>query len=72
MEELIKKIDYKMLSGQKRLLSKIQENPLLTQTEKDAIEGILCLVDAIQDKVVELDILPESDVFPYLNQDENE
>lgn len=61
-----------MLAGQKRLLSKIQENPLLTQTEKDAIEGILCLVDAIQDKVVELDILPESDVFPYLNQDENE
>lgn len=61
-----------MLAGQKRLLCKIQENPLLTQTEKDAIEGVLCLVDAIQDKVVELGILPESDVFPYLNQDENE
>ena len=72
MEELLKNIDFKMLSGQKRSLCLTQENPLLSQTEKDAIEGVLCLVDAIQDKVVELGILPESDVFPYLNQDENE
>lgn len=72
MEELLKNIDYRMLKGQKGYLAGILENPLLSQNEKDAIEGVLNLLDSIQDKVVELGILPEEEVFPYLNQEENE
>jgi hypothetical protein len=70
MEDFVKNIDYRMLTGQKRSLCKIQENPLLSQNEKDAIEGVLNLIDALQDKVVEKEILPESEVFPYLGQED--
>lgn len=72
MENLLKNIDYKMLYNQKQVLVNTQKNPLLTQNERDALEGVLNLIDSIQDKVVELDILPEEEVFPYLNQEENE
>lgn len=72
MEDLLKNIDYKMLYNQKQVLVNTQKNPLLTQNERDALEGVLNLIDSIQDKVVELDILPEEEVFPYLNQEENE
>ena len=72
MEDFVKNIDYRMLTGQKRSLAKMQENPLLSQNEKDTIEGVLNLIDALQDKVVEKKILTEGEVFPYLNTDENE
>ena len=72
MEDFVKNIDYRMLTGQKRSLVKIQENPLLSQNEKDTIEGVLNLLDALQDKVVENKILPEAEVFPYLNTEDEE
>jgi predicted ATPase len=72
MEDLIKNIDYRMLTSQKQTLLKLQENPVLSQREKDVIEGIINLIDTLQDKAVDSKILTEAEVFPYLNTEENE
>lgn len=72
MEELLRNIDYRMLAGQKLSLDNVLKNPLLSQTEKDSLNGILNLIDSIQDKVVEKGILTEEEVFPYLKLEENE
>lgn len=66
--EVLKATDYRMLSKQKVTIVRLSENPLLTQQERDDLEGILNWMDAIQDAVVGENILPEEEVFPNLEK----
>lgn len=68
MPQFLKKIDFKDLKAQKSRLIMIQakmENPKakFTQKDIDALEGLLNLVDAIQDIAVDEYGFPERTVF---------
>jgi hypothetical protein len=64
----VKNIDLSRLSQQKAMLLTIQES--LTGEQYDAIDGILCIIDAIQDYAVDVLCLPEGDVFCDMCSDE--
>lgn len=68
MAQYLGSIDFKMLKGQKTTLINIQsklEKPKakFTQKEIDALEGIICLIDSIQDVAVDEYGHPERTVF---------
>ncbi len=71
--EIIKKFaantDFFQLTGQKRTLIKLSENPLLSIREKDDIEGLLNFIDAFQDMLVDEVGIDEGEVYPYLEKD---
>ncbi len=57
----VKNVDLSLLAQQKAELLVIHES--LTGGQRDATEGILCLIDAMQDYAVDELCLPERDVF---------
>jgi len=67
--EIIKKIDWTDLRTQKTLLLETINNKAVSPMHKEALEGILALLDALQDYAVdEMDIDPMH-VFDYEQED---
>jgi len=60
--EFLLKMDWTMLNEQKQLLI-LANDSIVNQEQKDAIEGILCLIDAIQDYAVDDLGVPEVSIF---------
>ena len=59
------RIDFRALSEQKIALIQIMNGPCVDDAQESAIEGLLNLVEAIQDQAIE-DGVDETEVFPYL------
>jgi hypothetical protein len=73
---LIKKVDLKMLREQKQIIIDLQyrDNPdgiqILKANEFKALEGIISLIDHIQDEAVEQLGLDENEVFDLKKEEE--
>ena len=73
---LIKKVDLKMLREQKQIIIDLQyrDNPdgiqILKANEFKALEGIISLIDHIQDEAVEQLGLDENEVFDLEKNEE--
>jgi len=73
---LIKKVDLKMLREQKQIIIDLQyrDNPdgiqILKANEFKALEGIISLIDHIQDEAVEQLGLDENKVFDLEKEEE--
>lgn len=67
--EFIRKIDWSMLRTQKGLLLEVQDGKIYTRDHNDAIEGILALIDALQDYAVEALDLNANDVYDFEVED---
>jgi len=66
----IKEIDFPLLKKQKGLLAVLRDAPRPpTDEERDAINGILNLIDDIQDYAVDHCGLDEDEVFSYRLKD---
>lgn len=64
--EFIKKIDWSELRNQKRLLLETINNDSVSPEHKEALEGILALIDATQDYAVdEAKIVNADDVYDF-------
>jgi len=66
----IEKIDWSELRNQKRLLI-LANDKLVDQEQKDAIEGILNLIDAVQDYAVDEMGMNSNDIYDF-EQEDNE
>ena len=64
-----KKIDWKQLREQKKHLLEIIEYGGLIKERKDALQGILNLIDAIQDHAVDKLGFPEATIFNLENDE---
>ena len=74
MGQFINKMDFKLLKQQKTTLIKIQAklekpNPKFTQKEWDTLEGIINLVDSIQDIAVDEYGVSQRKVFRLSRKD---
>jgi len=73
---LIKKVDLKILREQKQIIIDLQyrDNPdgiqILKANEFKALEGIISLIDHIQDEAVEQLGLDENEVFDLKKEEE--
>jgi len=59
----VEKIDWLELRNQKRLLLETINNDAVSPEHKEALEGILSLIDAVQDYAVDEMGMSEEDVF---------
>ena len=59
-------IDFRQLSEQKIALIQMMNSPGVDEAQEAAIEGLLLLVEAIQDHAIEHDGIDEAEVFPFL------
>ena len=61
--EFIKKIDWELLKEQKQCLLEISTMGCFTEKDYDMFEGILALIDNLQDYAVDELGIEETDVF---------
>ena len=61
--EFATSVDYNLLQQQKAILVDIATIPYLSQEKTDALDGIINLIDAFQDAIVESHIKTEEEVF---------
>ncbi|HLO91569.1 MAG TPA: hypothetical protein VK172_10440 [Lentimicrobium sp.] len=61
--EIISKIDYDLLRQQKQDLLKVINKKSTTIKQKESLEGILMLLDNLQDYVVDELGIPEDQIF---------
>ena len=61
--EFATSVDYNLLQQQKTILVDIATIPYLSQEKTDALDGIINLIDAFQDAIVESHIKTEEEVF---------
>jgi hypothetical protein len=64
--DFVQKIDWKMLRKQKKDLLKVINNDSVSPKEKESLEGIMSLIDHIQDYAVDTCELSERKVFGKL------
>ena len=69
---IITGIDWKLLRKQKRLLLQVINNDNVNFKEKEALEGILSLIDSLQDSAVDEYGLDENLVFDLSNDEDEE
>lgn len=62
---LVLKIDVTLLRRQKRYLVEVQQDPEAAAEAKTAIEGILNLLDFVQDQIVDQGLASEPEVFGF-------
>jgi hypothetical protein len=62
------KIDLSLLRKQKRALVAITEGSSVSYEQEEAAEGMLNLLDFIQDSILEQGLAAEDDIFPKLPQ----
>ena len=66
VEEVIRKIDFKLLREQKKAVvhaNSVRKTAGMFAGDKKAIDGIIHMIDAIQDAVVEDGVKTEVEVF---------
>lgn len=61
-------IDLRLLRKQKRALVSITEGTTVTHEQEDAAEGMLNMLDFIQDSILEQGLATEEEIFPRLPQ----
>lgn len=61
-------IDLQLLRKQKRALINLAEGAVVSYEQEDAAEGMLTLLDFIQDSILEQGLATEEDIFPKLPQ----
>jgi hypothetical protein len=59
-------VDLRLLRLQKRALTSIPTNFQLSADEVEAIEGMLNMIDFIQDSIVDQGLVSEEEVFPQM------
>jgi hypothetical protein len=59
-------VDLRLLRLQKRALTSIPTNFQLSGDEVEAIEGMLNMIDVIQDSIVDRGLASEEEVFPQM------
>ncbi len=59
------RIDLALLRRQKRALIEIHEGAQVTAVQEDAAEGILNMLDHIQDTIFDQGLASEEDIFPH-------
>jgi hypothetical protein len=62
MEKFIKQIDWALLRDQKRVLLSIPEQ-LVSPLQYDSLQGVISLLDGLQDFVVDKGYLSSKEVF---------
>lgn len=62
MEKFIKQIDWALLRDQKRILLSIPEQ-LISPLQYDSLQGVISLLDGLQDFVVDKGYLSSKEVF---------
>jgi len=62
------KIDLDLLRRQKRALINVIEGSTVSYEQEDAAEGMLHLLDFIQDSMLEQGLATEEEIFPKLPQ----
>lgn len=62
------KIDLSLLEKQKRALVGLTEGSSVSYEQEEAAEGMLNLLDFIQDSILEQRLAAEEDIFPRLPQ----
>lgn len=60
------KIDLALLRKQKRALISIHEGGQVSADQEDAAEGMLNMIDFIQDSILEQGLASEEEIFPRL------
>jgi hypothetical protein len=60
------RVDLRLLRRQKRALIDIRHNSKVSAGQEDAIEGILNMIDFIQDSIVDQGLAREEEVFPQM------
>ena len=60
------KIDLRLLRQQKRALIAMPGNFQLSPDQEEAVEGILNMIDFIQDSIVDQGLASEEEVFPQM------
>jgi hypothetical protein len=60
------RVDLRLLRRQKRALIDIRRNSKVSADQEDAVEGILSMIDFIQDSIVDQGLADEKDVFPQM------
>ena len=69
MSEVISHVDWKLLREQKRcLVDVVNDRAIVTATQKEMLEGLINLLDAIQDEATEE--LSEETVFGKSEKEE--
>ena len=63
MADFIKNIDFQMLYHQKMALHALSENPIISEESREACEGIICLITAVQDYAVDEMGMDENTVY---------
>jgi hypothetical protein len=61
-------IDVALLRRQRRALIGIREGSTVSYEQEDAVEGILNVLDFIQDSILDQGLATEEDIFPQLPQ----
>ena len=61
--EFIQKINWRLLVEQKRILFMLSNGPFVTPVQQEAIDGILSLIDSLQDFASEDMGLGDEEVF---------
>jgi hypothetical protein len=59
-------IDLQLLRRQKRALIAIPRNFQLSRDQEEAVDGILNMIDFVQDSIVEKGLASEEEVFPQM------
>jgi hypothetical protein len=62
------KIDLALLRKQKRALSDISEGAIVSYEQENVAEGMLNMLDCIQDSILEQGLATEEEIFPRLPQ----
>ncbi len=60
------KVDLWLIRRQKRALISLPRNFQLSPDQEEAVEGILNMIDFIQDSIVDQGLADEKDVFPQM------
>jgi hypothetical protein len=61
-------IDLALLRKQKRAVVELREGTTVTYEQETAAEGLLNLLDLVQDSILEQGLATEEDIFPRLPQ----
>ncbi len=64
--DLTFKVNLRELRAQKRALIEICEGAVVTADQEEAAEGMLNMIDFIQDSIVEQGLISEDEMFPRL------
>ena len=67
-----KSIDFRLFYTQKQSVLKQSSNPLLSNKDRESMEGLLSFMDSIQDLLIDELGLEKSEVFPYLGMEDEQ